>query len=361
MLKTRMSSFSRHLKTVARSMYLSFGVLPRPLRKPMGLAYMLCRAADTLTDGTLLPNAERRAHLARFKNLFHRFPLDSEAADAFSQDIATLQFTDVPGDQMLLQNLPACFRWLRECDLTDQALIAKVVNGVTEGMEMDLHLFAEDSDVPRALPTEADLERYLRSIGGEPGRFWAELSLSHISGLPVERREIWIQNGIEFGMGLQMVNILRDLPVDLKRGRSYVPATYLSQHELSVAELVAAPEISANEKKTDVVAPPQVSEQIEDRFRTLYVDLISSTKVRLLRGIDYLEKIPRHQWGMRAAVVWPMIIGLETLKRLKEKPAILNSKRRVKVDRMEIYRILAQTAVMVPFQGWLARKARSID
>jgi len=38
------------LKGVSRSFYLTLRVLPKKLREPIGLAYLLARTADTLTD-----------------------------------------------------------------------------------------------------------------------------------------------------------------------------------------------------------------------------------------------------------------------------------------------------------------------
>ena len=38
------------LKRVSRSFYLSLRVLPKKMRKPVGLAYLLARVADTIAD-----------------------------------------------------------------------------------------------------------------------------------------------------------------------------------------------------------------------------------------------------------------------------------------------------------------------
>ncbi len=328
-------------------MYLSFAVLPRSVRAPMGLAYLLCRAADTMADGATLPVSDRQRFLDNYKNLFQRFPFDQDLAAEFYTDLSGIQFTDVPQDQRLLENLSACFKEMAQQSLTDQALIGKVVGGVIAGMEMDLQIF-EDDTVPRSFSTSSDFERYLQAIGGEPGRFWSEISLAHVSDLPVKRREPWIHHGVTFGTGLQMVNILRDFPDDIKRGRCYLPEDLLEKHQLTLNDII--PESAA-----------PISHLVEDKFRVLYVDLIEVARLRLMRGLEYLADIPSGQWGLRAAVTWPLLIGLETLKRVQEAPTILNSNDRVKVKRWEIYRLLATTAAMIPFQRWIERKARSIN
>jgi farnesyl-diphosphate farnesyltransferase len=360
MLKIGMSTLQKQLKGVARSMYLSFSVLPRPLRAPMGLAYMLCRAADTFADGTSLPVAERRAFLSRYKGLFRHFPFDQPAGAEFCVDINGVQFTDVAQDQRLLQTLSACFDALNKLPLTDQALIGNVVVGVIKGMELDLTVFDDESS-PRTLRTSTELERYLHFIGGEPGRFWSEMSLTHIPGLPVRQRESWIEHGIVFGTGLQMVNILRDLPADLKRGRCYIPEDLLVKHQLRIQDIAPEPAMAATDTTPPPSAPAPIPHLIEDKFRTLYVDMVKTARARLLRGVNYLDNIPGRYWGLRAAVAWPMLIGLETLKRLQEAATILNATQRVKMKRSEVYGLMAATAAMMPFQTWIERKARSIN
>ena len=47
------------LRQVSRSFYLSLAVLPRSLREPIGLAYLLARAADTIADTRLIPRDDR--------------------------------------------------------------------------------------------------------------------------------------------------------------------------------------------------------------------------------------------------------------------------------------------------------------
>src|SRR4029079_1139309 len=47
------------LRQVSRSFYLSLAILPRPLREPIGLAYLLARAADTVADTRLIARAAR--------------------------------------------------------------------------------------------------------------------------------------------------------------------------------------------------------------------------------------------------------------------------------------------------------------
>ena len=58
------------LRQVSRSFYLSLAILPRPLREPIGLAYLLARAADTVADTPLIKRDERLAHLEALRRAY---------------------------------------------------------------------------------------------------------------------------------------------------------------------------------------------------------------------------------------------------------------------------------------------------
>ena len=55
------------LRGVSRSFYLTIRVLPRPVRGPIQLAYLLARAADTIADTGTLPSDVRLEHLTGFR------------------------------------------------------------------------------------------------------------------------------------------------------------------------------------------------------------------------------------------------------------------------------------------------------
>src|SRR5262245_13938762 len=47
------------LRSVSRSFYLSIRLLPRQLREPIALAYLLARTTDTIADTTEIPGVVR--------------------------------------------------------------------------------------------------------------------------------------------------------------------------------------------------------------------------------------------------------------------------------------------------------------
>src|SRR5687768_5302194 len=102
------SATLRHiLKRVSRSFYLSLIVLPKPVREQISLAYLFCRAADTIADTHILPPSERQQALDVFRDQFQSPGLKIEALEWLKQQLLPHQAT--AGEGALLQSLPACF------------------------------------------------------------------------------------------------------------------------------------------------------------------------------------------------------------------------------------------------------------
>jgi farnesyl-diphosphate farnesyltransferase len=322
------------LKSVSRSFYLSLRILPGDLRPAMGLGYLLCRAADTVADTSLLPPGDRRRLLADIKSTFEVFPLAPARAEALAQRVSASLSGEASAERILLERYNEAVQALFALPKTDQALVQRVVVGVVNGMEMDLSLFGAGPEKGQviALSDDGQMERYLEWIGGEPGRFWTDVCAAHRPALR-PRLEALKDEGIRFGTGLQLVNILRDLPVDLKNGRCYIPRERLSAAGLRPEDLLDADN--------------------EDRFLPVYHALIDSAIERMQAGLSYVEAIPGHMFGMRAAVWWPLMIGLRTLGMLRESRDVLGADTPVKVERKEVYWLLLTSAATMPFNGLL--------
>jgi len=65
------------------------------------------------------------------------------------------------------------------------------------------------------------------SCRGCVGEFWTRICRAHLFPTAVLDDAFLLSNGVRFGKGLQLVNILRDLPVDLRHGRCYLPSVDL--------------------------------------------------------------------------------------------------------------------------------------
>lgn len=314
------------LRSVSRSIYLSLRVLPAPVRDSMGLAYLFCRAADTIADTRLVPHAERRRLLEQFR------VLDGAASDRIQSALRN----EPSSERTLLLRLPDCFRVLRGLDVKDQALIRQVVLDVTQGMLMDFDAFPGESEKGlAALRTFDDLDRYCHFIGGCPGVFWTKLCFEHLPALSKLSQNDMLRLGTNYGKGLQMTNILRDLPKDLCIGRCYIPQENLRRAGLAPADLLRT--------------------ESWDSFRPVYVELLDRTRRWLDDGLDYVLRLPRSEVRLRVACAWPLLLGRKTLALLESGPNVLDIRRRVKVTRKDVYQIMALSTAAVYSKSALRR------
>jgi farnesyl-diphosphate farnesyltransferase len=205
------------LRSVSRSFYLTIRILPARLRAPIGLAYLLARASDTIADSADIPPAERRRYLTQFNTLIQKGGRDGLA------DIQKNIRSGHAGENVLISELARCLGWLESLVEFDRAQIRAVLAKIIHGQDLDLERFADTSRTI-ALRTDEELEEYTYDVAGCVGEFWTEVCTHHLprySDLPTDRLRIL---GVEYGKALQLLNILRDLPADFASGRCYLPA-----------------------------------------------------------------------------------------------------------------------------------------
>ena len=309
------------LKSVSRSFYLTIRLLPRPFREPVSLAYLLARATDTIADTAEIPGASRLTTLLALDRVISG-ELDFEAVAEPLRDFAARQSDH--HERNLIENLRVCIERLAAMESADRDDIRAVLQTIVRGQELDLRRFGDPASVV-SLQSAAELDEYTYLVAGCVGDFWTKLGFRHLRGFAHRSPNEMSQLGIEYGKGLQLINVLRDTGADLQTGRRYLPAN----------ELAAAP-----------------AADVFSRWLT-------KAEEQLTSGIEYCSALTN--WRVRFATVLPALIGARTLALLREAGAEAWS-RKIKVPRKEVRRILARgfvaatspAALRVLFQRLLA-------
>ena len=125
------------LRRVSRSFYLSLAILPRALREPLGLAYLLARASDTVADTRLLPRAERLRHLATLGAAYAGAPAPEVAGVA--RACASLQTH--AAERELLERVSEALARVERLPAGDRTAVRAVLATITEGQCFDLECF----------------------------------------------------------------------------------------------------------------------------------------------------------------------------------------------------------------------------
>ena len=309
------------LKGVSRSFYLTIRVLPRPVREPIQLAYLLARAADTIADTDTLPSANRQGQLERFRaRLKSR---DIEPLDVISDAVGS-RFHRGDAETELLRSLPHLFDMLGNLPEDDQRNVQKTVVTLVRGMEFDLTTFpALESGQVGALDALDDLDRYTYLVAGCVGEFWTDVMIAHDPAVREWDRERMADLGVRFGKALQMTNVIRDVPKDLRAGRCYVPREMLESVELTPEALLSPDAIEE--------ARP-VLKALVRRALDFYVS-----------AEEYILATPRRSARLRLAMIWPVLIGLATLDLLLRSPNWLDPDARIRVSRPWVYWMMVRS------------------
>jgi farnesyl-diphosphate farnesyltransferase len=317
------------LKQVSRSFYLTLRALPRSIRKPISIAYLLARASDTIADTRLIEVSRRHAALLQLRESIQEACAGRTAVSPSFGDLAEAQETiageGTLGERTLLEGFGELLRSLRTLKPDDRLRIGKLLDTIAGGQEEDLLRFGTAQDSIAALNTDAELDGYTYAVAGCVGVFWTETCRAHLFPMESLDDSMLRSNGIRFGKGLQLVNILRDLPRDLRRGRCYIPKDRLSEHRL-------VPE--------DLLDPA-----VLDRFRPLYTAYLHQAEAHLSAGWQYTTALPYRCVRIRLACAWPLLIGVRTLARLRL-ANVLDERCRIKIGRAEIRRLMIRSIIL---------------
>ena len=297
------------LKGVSRSFYLSIRFLPSRIRPAIALGYLLARASDTIADANSLAAGDRL-------NILNQLRAQLFTMDVLLQrglkECAERQ-PDGP-ERQLLEQVEKILVCARELPQNDQGLLLEVLRNIMRGQILDIERF-ELASALRALRSAEELEEYIYLVAGSVGEFWTKLGLQAWSRYSQVDDEKIILLGTEYGKGLQLVNILRDYPQDLRLGRSYLPATGALSEDAKVVEPMF-----------------QAWRAVAQRY--------------LESGAQYVRTI--RPIRVRFACALPVLIGMETLGRMKVIPRLGE---KIKVSRARVYWLMLISLLIAAVPG----------
>ena len=238
------------------SFYYSFLVLPPARRRAIVAVWDFCRAVDDAVDEAPVtadggvPAGQR--------------------AVAFWRDELARCFAGQPPATDQGRHLQP---FISEFDLPRQPF-----NDVIDGVAMDLNT--------ARYATFEDLFEYCRRVASAVG-----LICIRIFGCANARAEEYALN---LGVALQLTNILRDVKVDLERGRVYLPLEDLAAHGCTVDDLrtgrMTEPlrrlMIFESRRARDFYRRAEEARPAEDRRRLVAAEIMRAVYVETLRRIE---------------------------------------------------------------------------
>jgi len=312
------------LKPVSRSFYISIRLLPKALREPVALAYLLARTSDTIADSS---DVDKRIELL---DRFARAIAGKE--QAMGNDLAQLRgspgMTD--GENVLLEAADEILQSLQNLSPEDQRDVRDLLAVITRGQRQDLTRWRGGL---AALANADELREYTYLVAGCVGEFWTRVCFRKVQSFTARMEADMLELGRKYGRGLQLVNILRDAGTDLRAGRCYFPEDELRNAGLAPADLLNVPAT----------------------FLPIYSRWIAEARSGLDAGLEY--SIAINPARVRVATVLPAMIGVRTLE-LIEESGLEALRTRVKVPRSEVRGMIASTTITLASQSRL-RRARA--
>ena len=166
------------------------------------------------------------------------------------------------------------------------------------------------------LGTMKELDEYMYYVAGTVGHMLTSLFTyfsKKITPTLYRKLEFFSES---FGKGLQMVNIIRDMAGDLKRGQSYIPDEILQKYHLTRHSIFEV----------------QNSKNVE----LLFDELIQTAIGHLDNALAYVVLIPKEETRIRLFCLLPMFWAMQTLRQIQENSLNLLTAEKVKISRKVI-------------------------
>ena len=304
------------LREVSRTFAIPIGMLRERLEVAVTCGYLLCRTVDTIEDAADLDADARDQLYATFLRVVER----GESPERFAE-LAARHLVGEGPDEVLARNLPRVMRAFGALPRALQTVVLAWVGEMGRGMA----IYSQRRPGPDgvvALLTIRDLERYCYFVAGTVGHMLTDLFLAEVEGLDAERRHRLRTHAEEFGLGLQLVNILKDITDDRERNVSFIPRAVCAEGGLSISELLAA---GRRADAHAALAP------VFDRARSA-----------LASAFEYCMALPPEARDVRLFCLLPLWMAVRTLAHAQRNDAQLVAGQAVKITREEVGRIIAE-------------------
>lgn len=297
-METISEAFCRDiLPDVSRSFALIIPQCPPPIDRALGIAYLLCRIADTVEDEPALSDGERSA-------LYDAFvaAVDAPADDSLATKFVRL-WPEIP-EGSYGRLIAECRHVLAEYRLLPAVLIPPIqtcVHDMVAGMrEMQpvevqhgIQFICRDLD---------ELDTYCHIVAGTVG-IMSTVLFEWRFGPRFRADDAWHEAGRRFGLGLQMTNIIKDCCVDAERGTSFIPASCVDfsggsyeLHDAGRRLLIAHAVEHLNAGMEYILASPVEETGVRTFLLGSLLPAIATLEVAA-RGTEYQPKIDRNTMG----------------------------------------------------------------
>ncbi|MDI3284407.1 squalene/phytoene synthase family protein [Polyangium sp. 15x6] len=307
----------RTLPRVSRTFALSILSLPEGLSDSLCAAYLLCRVVDSIEDANPIAPETRVSLFDAFDALMRG---EAGTLTEFEARFADEAIGMAEADRALCKGSGAVFRVYRALPAADQEAIRPWVLEMSRGMRE--YAGRADAEGKTRIRDVADLERYCYFVAGTVGELLTSLFERTVPTASEEVRKAARSRATRFGLGLQMVNVLKDVAEDLDRGACFLPEDVLARHGVR-RDVLLSPEARAN-------GLAAVSE------------VCTIARRHLDAAVEYTLCWPGREGAeVRAFCAVPLALAIATLREVERGEDTLVRGREPKIDKRLVAEVLA--------------------
>lgn len=315
------------LRRVSRTFSRPIEMLEGDLRRAVTCGYLLCRIADTIEDHPKLDDSTRAAQQQIFLRALE------QGRPAPSCEALFRSLNDSSDDVTLVTELPRVLRVFAALPKAMQDAVVPWVAEMARGMTL-YSLRPQEAGRIQVLHTVADLERYCYYVAGTVGHLLTELFLADLGDrADTEAKRVMRAHAESFGLGLQFVNILKDVTDDWSRGRSFLPRSCFEAVGLPIEEML---DPAKRELAHQAVAP-----------------LFERARKHLDDAMVYTLAIPSDAEAIRLFCLLPLWMAASTLEHGQGNDAMFVPGEAVKISREVVESIILECAEHVHDNAWL--------
>ena len=310
------------LPKVSRTFAPTIRKLPRPLVLQLTVAYLLCRIADTIEDNVILTIKQKQNLLEQYADILVRKNPNNEQK-AFMKQINVLP--QEGADDELLHNFPLILTVYNKFSKKVRRGISTWVVEMISGMRK--YVQSKHNSSQNFLKTLNELDDYIYYVAGTVGNLVTTLFSHYSNNINHTVTNKLRKYAESVGKGLQLVNIIRDMPYDWKCNRSYMPNELLKKYDLTRQSIFDTQNLQRSKKMLD--------------------ELIQIALAYLDAGLNYIVAIPKAERNIRLSCLLPLFWALQTLSAIKKNINRFFTKEKIKISRTIIRKELCLAYVTV--------------
>ena len=295
------------LKDVSRSFALTIPMLDNIIKDEVLITYLQDRILDNFEDEIHPADIElQKKMMDKVSRVFSTEDYDRQAD--FREIKAQNNLIEDQALSKLNDNIDIIYQAYQNFDLEIQKISHKWLQEMNIGMQKYL---------TKTVETFRELDEYCYYVAGTVGGFLTELIIYKLD-LRQKDQAILRENFNEAGLFLQKVNLIRDIKDDLEnREKHFWP---LKELKLTEAELL--------DRENEAKAMAALEIMLED--------LIKHTAALK----KYYQALPENLSGYRKFFAVNNALGLATVEKLRDNPAVFYGDKAVKVSKLAFANIL---------------------